>query len=119
MAHRPILVWPSPPGIHRWGRRPGSTFRLPTWVSFLVRSDMSHLIQSNGHTCTSEDQNQPGRPSQTLILIFISHPPRERAEHSGATLSMSLLVGPLTGVRARPRVSAPDPAVAVSSGGGV
>jgi hypothetical protein len=76
---------------------------------FLARSDVSHSIQSNGHACTSEHQNQPGRPSQTLIIIFISHPPRERAEHSGATQptvtdrrSGGTDVGPLGGGRHSP-----------------
>jgi hypothetical protein len=76
---------------------------------FLVRSDVSHSIQSNGHACTSEHQNQPGRPSQTLIIIFISHPPRERAEHSGAPpptvtdrRSGGTVMGPLGGGRHSP-----------------
>jgi hypothetical protein len=34
MAHGPILVRPSPPGIRRRGRRLGPIFHLPTWADF-------------------------------------------------------------------------------------
>jgi hypothetical protein len=34
MAHKPILVRPSPLGNCRRGWRPGPTFRLPTWADF-------------------------------------------------------------------------------------
>jgi hypothetical protein len=44
MAHRPILVRPSPPGNRRRGRRPGSTFCVPTWADFCPKQRCSSIL---------------------------------------------------------------------------
>jgi hypothetical protein len=88
MAHRPILVRPSTPGIHKRGRRPGPTFRLPTWANFWSEAMWAIRYNPAATRARRRIKTSQGAPSQTLILIFISHPPRERAEHSGVTLPM-------------------------------
>jgi hypothetical protein len=72
MAHGPILVRPSPPGIRRRGRRPGLIFLLPTWADFSPKQRWPSILNQQGRTIlgTTKSAHRPNARNPSSLHSF-------------------------------------------------
>jgi hypothetical protein len=61
------LVWPSPPGNRRRGRRPGPTFRLPTWANFSPKRQRAILGTTKPARCGASHRTLVHSPPPSLV----------------------------------------------------